>query len=381
MQKQSNWCSKTKMQNNRISYLVNYDIHIEDGVTRKIIDQMKIWNESGFSVKLFSIENDISNKVNNNFMRYIRKSFFSERFILKNDMIKDIIEFNPGLIYFRNDNWSLTYEYLAKKFRFVIELNSIPSHEYLLYFKSGLKIKFLAKYLFSRLFNGRLYRNIKSVISVTHEIDSWARFNFKNAKFKVIPNSIDINHNNFRQAKFGGNHLLRKSIFFIGSPDQPWHGTDIIYMIAEAMPDVDFHLVGDGYGNRLPNIFHYGYLNRDAYQKILDQCTICIGTLGLFRRKSREACPLKTREYLANHKRCIIGYTDTAFINIKEVDKIILELDFEDDKNFHSNINLIKNFINKDELNLEKDFELIKSRIASSNVESARADFLKSVIN
>jgi hypothetical protein len=43
----------------------------------------------------------------------------------------------------------------------------------------------------------------------------------------------------------------------------------------------------------------------------MQRATIAIGTLGLYRKKMDEACPLKVREYLAFGLPVLAGYEDT----------------------------------------------------------------------
>ncbi|GGA33428.1 hypothetical protein [Paenibacillus physcomitrellae] len=62
-----------------------------------------------------------------------------------------------------------------------------------------------------------------------------------------------------------------------------------------------------------PNLFFHGKMTRSAYQHLLDQADIAVGTLALYRKNMTEASPLKVREYLANGLPVIIAYEDTDF--------------------------------------------------------------------
>jgi len=163
-------------------------------------------------------------------------------------------------------------------------------------------------------------------------------------------------------------------LFFIGTPNQPWHGVDIIEKMANKLSQYDFHIVGIE-GNNTNNLFWYGYLEKDKYIEILKICHICIGSLALFRNEMSEACPLKVREYLAYGYPIIIGYNDTAFINknfpdwVKYIDTST-KLDLED----------INNFISKNSNFIVKP-DYITSYLSSEILESKRLDFFKEVIN
>ncbi|WP_151208781.1 glycosyltransferase family 4 protein [Paenibacillus yonginensis] len=71
---------------------------------------------------------------------------------------------------------------------------------------------------------------------------------------------------------------------------------------------------GKGAGTELPqNLFFHGKMTRSAYQPLLDQADIAVGTLALYRKHMTEASPLKVREYLANGLPVIMAYEDTDF--------------------------------------------------------------------
>jgi hypothetical protein len=65
-------------------------------------------------------------------------------------------------------------------------------------------------------------------------------------------------------------------------------------------------------GEHIPeNIKIYGESPQSVYGPVLRNATIGIGTLALHRKNMEEACPLKTREYLANGLPVLIAYKDS----------------------------------------------------------------------
>ncbi|MCX7867577.1 MAG: hypothetical protein N2438_10690, partial [Limisphaera sp.] len=81
-------------------------------------------------------------------------------------------------------------------------------------------------------------------------------------------------------------------------------------------PDCHFDLIGINGGtfDTLPrNVEVHSSLNRLDYERLLSRADAGIGSLALHRLGLTEACPLKTREYLAYGLPVIIGYKDSDF--------------------------------------------------------------------
>ncbi|WP_462152126.1 glycosyltransferase family protein [Pseudoalteromonas xiamenensis] len=128
-----------------------------------------------------------------------------------------------------------------------------------------------------------------------------------------MPNSVDLDK--YNPIKRIYNETDGKvQLCFLGTPNQAWHGLDIIEHIAQQLPQYHFHLIGTD-GTNTSNLTYHGYLSSDQYNKILSQCHIAVGSLAMHRNGLSQACPLKVREYLLSGFPLIIGYDDIVNAN------------------------------------------------------------------
>lgn len=171
-----------------------------------------------------------------------------------------------------------------------------------------------------------LFKNFVGLVAVTHEIGSSNNVKSYKLPTKIIPNGVTLDKDLVIKRNSGASK--QPQLFFIATPNQPWHGVDFILEIAKKIPEYVFHIVGiDDLGGP-NNVIWHGYLDKEEYLEILRDCDLCIGSLALFRNNMKEACPLKVREYLSCGFPAIVGYDDTAFINEK-TPEFILKIDLE----------------------------------------------------
>lgn len=84
----------------------------------------------------------------------------------------------------------------------------------------------------------------------------------------------------------------------------PWHGLDILLdEVARSDEDFVLHLVGtvpEGLVSMTKDtrIRAYGHLDQPKIVELSQQCWIGLSSFALFRKKMKQACPLKVREYL-----------------------------------------------------------------------------------
>ena len=92
----------------------------------------------------------------------------------------------------------------------------------------------------------------------------------------------------------------------------------IVELAEQCNGEVDFVMVG--VGDKLKeiapsNMKCYPQLWGDEYEEVVVDCDIGISSAALFRiQKDMEACPLKTRDYLARGMPVILPYRDTAIL-------------------------------------------------------------------
>ncbi|TMP47580.1 glycosyltransferase family 4 protein [Pseudoalteromonas sp. S1688] len=352
----------------KIAYFLSYDLSKEDGVAKKVRNQIAQWRAIGKDVRVYCIgkkplshsENEFYYDVSNNIVK---------RLVKNKKLITDIISFAPDMIYFRYESWSHTFDYLSRKFLVISEVNSLDLTESLLIYKKSKSVKSLIVYLLYYFLRGRVLSRSFALVSVTRELMNHNDFApyFSDERKCYIPNGVDLNNYNVLKSNKAGEKI---SLFFIGSPNQQWHGVEYIEKLALSLPEYDFHIVGINNENK-ENLFFYGFLSKAEYQKILSRCHICIGTLALFKNAMEEACPLKVREYLLHGFPVILGYQDTAFIDYESLPSWLLHVDvrslgFPDQEQ-------INNFIIKNIHTVVQDSEL--TELANDYLETKRIDF------
>lgn len=105
-------------------------------------------------------------------------------------------------------------------------------------------------------------------------------------------------------------HNPRPKPVFVGSRGQPWHGVDKLVEVAAALPEMDFHIVGEAAAGTAANFVAHGYLDWPRLRELYSTTDVGIGTLALHRIGMNEITPLKTREYLAHGLPVIGAYDD-----------------------------------------------------------------------
>lgn len=295
----------------KIAYLIHHDITRNDGVTKKIKGQVDYWRALDVDVECFCILPLCNDSILQSH-QYESKHYLKQRLGVNLQLINDIGQFNPDVVYFRYDTWSRNFSILASKYKIICELNTLDIEEFYLLYKKDKTIKSWLRYVTYKYLRRYVLNKAAGLVSVTTEIkDHPSNNKFQNKKI-TIPNSINLD--DYLIIKKIKSDDKRVGLFFIGTPNQPWHGIDIIEDMAKNLPQFDFHIVGVTDTNTT-NVFYHGYLKQSEYLEVLKKCHICIGSLALYRNNMEEACPLKVREYLAYGYPIILGYNDTAFLD------------------------------------------------------------------
>jgi len=295
----------------KIAYIINHDITTNDGITKKIFGQKKEWKTLGNEVNVYCTLPKGGKSILEA-KQYISTAPFKLRFQLQEDLLEDLANFSPDIVYFRYNTWSRTLSKILNKYSVITELNTYDLGEFWVMFKKEKTVKSLLRYLAYKLLRAKVLSRVAGIIGVTKEI-AYHPSNVKyNKPTTFIPNGINLDE--FQIVKNTNIQLDRIGLFFIGSPGALWHGVDIIEIMAKKLPEHDFHIVGMD-GEDSSNLFWHGYLQKSEYTEILKKCHICIGSLALYRNEMKEACTLKVREYLAYGYPVVLGYQDSAFID------------------------------------------------------------------
>lgn len=353
----------------KIAYIVFHDITRNDGVTKKVKGQVDEWVNQSVDAKVFCFLPKKGESILNA-EQFESGGYFNLRLRLNSDFILKLNSFDPDIIYFRYDLWNKNLIYSFKNRKSVAELNSLDLNEFYLLLKTEKSFKSVVRYLGYLFGRYNLLKQVNGFVSVTNEIVN--HYSFKNFKKpnSIIPNGIDFKSYNTIKSIDSVNEKV--SLFFIGTPNQPWQGEDIIVEWSKKLSEFDFHIVGMG-GENSSNLFFHGYLEKLEYLKILKSCQICIGTLALSRKQMTEACPLKVREYLAYGYPTILGFSDTSFIdNSKD---FLLELNENSIFDFDS----IRNFVNNMKYRVVDKEEI--EELSTENLETKRISFFKKILS
>jgi hypothetical protein len=332
------------------------------------LGQVIEWRRLGCEVKVFCNTQNVGDSILEA-NQYRVKNFIKYRLSFNKILFQDIKLFNPDVIYFRYDVWSLTLNILMKKYKVIAEINTNDLAEYYLLMKAEKTIKSFLRYLTYYLLRNRVLSNLKGIIAVTKEIMELPSIRKFGIVSTYIPNAIDVYQ--YKTIKIKTNQKI--GLFFIATPNQPWHGVDIIEQLSQKLPEFNFHLVGIE-GHSTNNVFFHGYMSKTEYLSILKKCHVCIGTLALYRNNMNEACPLKVREYVAYGFPVILGYNDTAFLKMKTSPDWVLQINTAEEINY----NRIKDFVYK-----MKDFiidDKDKKFFSTQSIEQKRIHFMRQII-
>jgi glycosyltransferase involved in cell wall biosynthesis len=282
--------------------LVSYGAK-NSGVFKKIKDQFNTWQDLGVTANLFVLTDNKSVKlwksIDPNAVVLVDNGIIT-KIVNRIKIVKLADLSGPNVIYLR-DSFPL---YIPKTVSPVcLEVQSLYGKELLL------RSKF--RYLIFKIASKLIYRNVKAAVYVTAEL---MRFNEANCKPNiekiVIGNGIDLE----RIDPLPEVKKSKLAMFFVGHPNQKWHGVEDLVDFARANSDLDLHIVGLDNHQNLPNVYSYGLLNIDEYRAIAEKCAVGIGSLKLEVNGMTEASPLKTREYLAMGLPIITRYLDPDFL-------------------------------------------------------------------
>jgi len=170
------------------------------------------------------------------------------------------------------------------------------------------------------LFSPKFLRKVRGIIAVTEEIKE---VELKKAGEKpsiVIPNGINVE--NYRYTgfkKFDGRTL---KIIFIASKFEKWQGIeDLLKKFQKYKGKVKFKLYLIGTLSKkqieicksITNDYIEIIISRlfeRGLDKLFENMNIAVSTLALYKKHMKEACPLKSREYIARGIPFVYAYKD-----------------------------------------------------------------------
>lgn len=298
--------------NKKIAYaLVCYDAK-HSGVFKKILDQVTVWKSLGHIVQLYVITDEKSQdqwqEIDTNCVVLIDRSTTS-KILNRLKLVSLAAQSSPLLIYIR-DSFPLRIPKLG--IPMVIEVQSLVGQE--------LRMRNPLRYAIFFVLKKFLYRHLAGAIFVTNELMEINEFKLPQKTPKIaIGNAINLN----RFSILPPRPDTKLSLFFVGSPNQPWHGVNELVEFAKLNPDIQVEVVGALEERPIPNVNFHGLLSPEEYRVVATRCVAGVGSLKLSVNKMTEASPLKVREYLALGLPVILKYTD---VDLETTEDYVLQL-------------------------------------------------------
>jgi hypothetical protein len=349
----------------KIIYILDWKFGSQTGVAKKVLQQISFWTKSGLNAELW-----VMTSSPNSWLKEPKVTkLFTYRNIWERGRLRTSIyrELDPSvhLVYFRIGFFTPFQIIKLLKVRFVIEVNTLDKFE--------LRFRNIFLRIYRKVTDRIIYTNASAVFCVTNEILANVKKDYKvNQNIYCVPNSTKLSKN-LRQH----NTVNRKPrLIFVGSAGIPWHGLQRIILLAEIFTEYEFFLIGVSLSNPIPkNIKLFGELTGRRLQEIIKQSDVGLSTLGLDFKQMKEACPLKSREYLSYGLPIISGYIDPAF---PRGANFIFRIDFTKDVNWEKISRDISKFIKKWMGKKVNPSQLRNIDIV--NVERKRVEVLRNVL-
>ncbi len=290
----------------RIAYVVFHEGGPQDGVSQKIVMQVRSWQDLDIDARLVIVA---PSRYQEFWTRTLpqttvvpRGSGSSQR--AKIHAFRSASKLGPDVIYHREPMPNLASLGVRRTVPLVLEVNAdLPATA---------RHQGLAPGLVGRLGRSAMLHRSDAFVAVTNEL---ARQLPQDRPVCVVGNSIEIPtsaarpyRNEFQDS--------RPVLAMLVSNDAPWQGIDRLVRLATVSPDWSFRVVGlDNWVGAPPNVEFLGKLDPDGCRQVLQSSDIGIGSLGAHRNGMGEACTLKVRSYMAAGLPTIMSYHDTDFLN------------------------------------------------------------------
>jgi len=352
-----------------------------EGVENKINTQISALEKHDFEIKKIYLEEigEVSSILNLKPLRKIKR-FFNLKNAFK-QLDKIITTYRPDLIYSRNIIYIPGMMSVLKKTKYVTEVNSDDVEDMKL--KSGR----LANW-YNRTFRKHFLNSASGFVFISRELkDSDSYKNFQQ-KYMVVGNGIHVPESLPEDQLKNVKKEKLKFLLIASSIHHYWNGFDKVIQLANHFPESEFLIVGPTKqeilkfypnANNCKNLKVLGRIPHDELKSVIEDCDVGLSTLALHRKNMEEASPLKSRQYLAQGKPIIIGYTDTDF---KEpFPPFILNIGNTED-NVQSNIEVIETFVKQlDKVNRKDILTFAQQHLDAGVKNKARAEFFRSIIN
>jgi glycosyltransferase involved in cell wall biosynthesis len=275
----------------RIAYVAHLNLGRESGVVLKAAAQMERWRAAGHEVRAFVVsrDSDVTWQERLGETTLARYHGPLSRLRAMTRLARSVRRYAPDILYLRYDLFYPSMLLFPRRARLVVEVNTDDTAEYAL----GSR----ARAVYNAQTRGIVLRAAAAMVFVTSELAGSPAFAASRGRRVVIPNGIDLGS----YPELPPPPEDRPHLVFVGSLRQAWQGTDKLLRLARLRPDWRVDVVGPDQGQaEVPgNVTLHGPLSRLGVIDVLARAHVGVGTLALHRKGMSEACPLKSREYLA----------------------------------------------------------------------------------
>ncbi|MFW5781777.1 MAG: glycosyltransferase family 4 protein [Candidatus Muiribacteriaceae bacterium] len=357
----------------RIAYFLAWNGYQKDGVTSKILSQIKYWKLMGHHVHIFVVSNqkmEDSGKVFGDDSSYF--CAFSGKYNIKNylfhkiftvaEVRKKIKKFSPDIIYYRFGTYYPGLGSILRDYPVVCEINTDIAGELS---KRG---KFLGIYY--RLFRDLQFSKCDGFIFMTEEIRD--AFPLKTIANKVITNGYDLSGIDSIKEYKNKDHI---DLIMVASADRPWYGIEKLMWLATKMPECDFHIVGPEKCDCPDNVIMYGYLEHEKLVSMYKDMDFGLGIFSLYEIGMQQACSLKVREYIAYGLPVITANYDP---DLQNSDCVLILPNTQD--NIYNSVSSIKRFVHR-KIETFTDISLLRKKIDIAEKESERCAFFEYIVS
>ena len=188
----------------KIVYVLYHNVKNNDGVVKKIRNQIFFWNKQGIKVHVLCLVSERGNSVLEceqfeTSANPLLRTFKSEKHFLKR-----LAELEPDLIYTRFELLSFCLLRILIQFKTVVEMNTDDLGENRSIFRENWSLKAFSRVWLNLLGRRLILKRASALIAVTNEIKRKIENRKYVYKITVIPNGID----------FSGTKKLKRSRSF-----------------------------------------------------------------------------------------------------------------------------------------------------------------------
>jgi glycosyltransferase involved in cell wall biosynthesis len=289
----------------RIAYVGRWTPDASDGVRAKAEGHAAEWRRAGHEVQLFRL-------APSGYERSPRRSGALGSVVDTLRMRRALRRYAPDVIYARYGLFVPSLAALQRRFPTFVEING----------RDRVEAAARGRRWLNALARRSLLGHAAGLLCVSQELAQDVAEHGKPTQVIANGTPLDVE-------PVASTPAARPLLAFLLGVPMPRHGLDKLLLLARALPDCDFAVIGADLPADAPtNVRAHPAMARAAYAAILARADAGIGPLAMHRAGVSEGSPLKVREYLAHGLPVIIAHEDT---DLRDDDWFVLRLPNRED--------------------------------------------------